>query len=667
MSVLLLAGPMDNIQAQEYLESRIIQKLSDLGSDTHGEAIRARVNTELRWIADHGFANLFLLLESWVNKLQDNSFAWWAEMPDTPIVGWILGICQTLQSAEGVSEPSDSAQGIVFITSRMGERILLASELRQLRQLEDPSRYVSIRWNCFWSSSPYDNKESLRFGPMGSVSGCSFFRYDGLTLLEELEYATCVRRREHIISKEDVREALKKVVLCDHTERQTQLYGLSLFWKEDGLQAPEWLSYSGVPEYLEALAMANIAMESGQTDIDAYNFFMERTIRTLVSYQFPADCVASIYRYKSIICRSIDRWNLLEQGLSDEDIKWMDGIQHLYAPQYLRGIGEIAFRIDYYRRRHPMEWRRVMEAKGLETVSEELKIAFETIRFTALNQVEYQQKVELGQLADYAQLSFSMGDRKFAQLHPTHPMAEKNRFDRIAAADRIRDLASERLNPFPGAALDKIYEQLFDCCGAVRHSLASALYHAGDHSSVAVLERLVQEETDSKMVHDVAEVAAMRCRQRGFGCKQVPLEGPAVALVSQDINLAIELHRVAQETGWLLIFPEPDTSDLFAFPAAIRVVNRRALGIKGWDYYVWFQKELLRPIREVEQKELEKAGIDCSELTREDAVLILTDGFFAEKEEAWGLLPEAGLQVYRTEEWMGDWIVAKVRELAGRP
>ena len=105
MSVLLLAGPMDNIQAQEYLESRIIQKLSDLGSDTHGEAIRARVNTELRWIADHGFANLFLLLESWVNKLQDNSFAWWAEMPDTPIVGWILGICQTLQSAEGVSEP----------------------------------------------------------------------------------------------------------------------------------------------------------------------------------------------------------------------------------------------------------------------------------------------------------------------------------------------------------------------------------------------------------------------------------------------------------------------------------------------------------------------------------------------------------------------------------
>ena len=89
--------------------------------------------------------------------------------------------------------------------------------------------------------------------------------------------------------------------------------------------------------------------------------------------------------------------------------------------------------------------------------------------------------------------------------------------------------------------------------------------------------------------------------------------------------------------------------------------------MKGWDYYVGFQQDLLRPIGEAEQKELEAAGIDCSELTKEDAVLILTDGFFAEEEEAWGLMPEAGLQVYRTEEWMGDWIVAKVRELAGRP
>ena len=88
--------------------------------------------------------------------------------------------------------------------------------------------------------------------------------------------------------------------------------------------------------------------------------------------------------------------------------------------------------------------------------------------------------------------------------------------------------------------------------------------------------------------------------------------------------------------------------------------------MKGWSHYVEFQEELIRPIGEAAQKDLEAAGIDCSELTGEDAVLILTDGFFAVEEEAWGLLPEAGLEVYRVEEWMGAWIAAKVKEIAGR-
>ena len=41
--------------------------------------------------------------------------------------------------------------------------------------------------------------------------------------------------------------------------------------------------------------------------------------------------------------------------------------------------------------------------------------------------------------------------------------------------------------------------------------------------------------------------------------------------------------------------------------------------------------------------------------------MILTDGFSQTEEAAWGLLPEAGMEVYRTEEWMNDWILAKVR------
>ncbi|MHC1759315.1 MAG: hypothetical protein AB9917_07380 [Negativicutes bacterium] len=38
MAVLLLAGPVDQSDAQKYLESQIFQKLSDLGSDTYGDA-----------------------------------------------------------------------------------------------------------------------------------------------------------------------------------------------------------------------------------------------------------------------------------------------------------------------------------------------------------------------------------------------------------------------------------------------------------------------------------------------------------------------------------------------------------------------------------------------------------------------------------------------------
>ncbi len=110
MAVLFLASPIDKNQSQGFLESQIFQKLSDLGSDTHAEAIRAKVKTEIKWIADHGFANLYLLLESWAKILQKNQLAWWAEMPKTPTVGWILGICQTLQSDEGVFAPSDSVK-----------------------------------------------------------------------------------------------------------------------------------------------------------------------------------------------------------------------------------------------------------------------------------------------------------------------------------------------------------------------------------------------------------------------------------------------------------------------------------------------------------------------------------------------------------------------------
>ena len=178
--------------------------------------------------------------------------------------------------------------------------------------------------------------------------------------------------------------------------------------------------------------------------------------------------------------------------------------------------------------------------------------------------------------------------------------------------------------------------------------------------SSKVLRELAQTEQDSTIVRETAEVAALRCGQRGLVCKQVPLDRPAVSVVSADINLAIELNRLAKEMGFHLIFPEPEISDLFVFPAKVRIVNRRALGITAWHYFLEFQEEANRPLSEDAKKELVAGGIDFDDFEIANSPLILIDGFSPEEEEAWGMLLPISMEVYRAEEWMRDWIVAKV-------
>ena len=72
VAILFLAGPMDNSQAQEYLENQIFQKLSDLESDLNDEAFRARVNTELKWIADRGLP--FICTTNLSEKIDEAAF-----------------------------------------------------------------------------------------------------------------------------------------------------------------------------------------------------------------------------------------------------------------------------------------------------------------------------------------------------------------------------------------------------------------------------------------------------------------------------------------------------------------------------------------------------------------------------------------------------------------
>ena len=302
--------------------------------------------------------------------------------------------------------------------------------------------------------------------------------------------------------------------------------------------------------------------------------------------------------------------------------------------------------------------------KGLDGMQDIVRLALQRVESTWLPQNEYLRQVATGDLIDYEALCFTMGDRTFAKNYPEHPMSSINRFERIAAADCIRDKAAERLTPLPKEFLVKIRYLLFDCCSSVRHSLAAALYHAGDHGSVKALEKWASNERSSALVRDTAAVAALRCCQRGLDCKSVPLDVPAVSLVSSDITLAIQLNRLAKQIGFTLQFPEPEISDLFVFPANVRIVNRRSLGKTAWRYYIEYLEEGLRPIGENEKVAMLQDGFADEDLAIiPEPPLILTDRFSEADEAAWGLLPEVGMEVYRAEEWMHDWILAKVTEL----
>ena len=307
-----------------------------------------------------------------------------------------------------------------------------------------------------------------------------------------------------------------------------------------------------------------------------------------------------------------------------------------------------------------------MKKKADNTISKTVLTAIAKVESTWLSQEDYRRLVAAGDLVDHETWAYTLGDRIFEDMHPEHPMADVKRFVRIAEADVIRDIAAKRLAPFPDFILDKIHKILFDCCASVRHSLATALYHAGNYSSVEFLDKLAQTEKSSATVRETAEVAALRCRQRGLGCKQVPLDPPAVSLVSADVNLAVELNRLAKEMSFHLLFPEPEISDLFVFPAKVRIVNRRALGITAWHYFLAYLEEANRPLSEAAKRELAVDGIDCDEYEMKDPPLILIDTFSPEEETAWGRLPEIDMEVYRAEEWMGEWILGKVREIVNK-
>lgn len=99
-------------------------------------------------------------------------------------------------------------------------------------------------------------------------------------------------------------------------------------------------------------------------------------------------------------------------------------------------------------------------------------------------------------------------DLRFQNEHPNHPLAMKNRGARMSAADTIARCSE----PFAEEDLERIHQHLFDCCAAVRLSLAKALMRCGDHRSIPYLEDLKSEEDESKAVASLAEIALIKIK-----------------------------------------------------------------------------------------------------------------------------------------------------------
>ncbi len=183
-------------------------------------------------------------------------------------------------------------------------------------------------------------------------------------------------------------------------------------------------------------------------------------------------------------------------------------------------------------------------------------------------------------------------DRAFYSANPEHPLAGEHRHRRIEAADTIRDQAAELQKPLPVELLDKLYPALFDCCAAVRHSLAHALFYCGAEQSAHHLEKLLEQETESQLVRDYSAAALKRCRMRGL--KQLPEGKKVIMLVSKDVPLFIALQKLAEREEAYLYMPQSNYSELIAWSSAtaVQVVDRLLMGQDHWDAFCDYLDEV---------------------------------------------------------------------------
>lgn len=276
-----------------------------------------------------------------------------------------------------------------------------------------------------------------------------------------------------------------------------------------------------------------------------------------------------------------------------------------------------------------------MRMKKIEEkmLPEEIKQAVKDLSFKFMTMEDYYQAIEAGELVKKRGL---VDDMRFYFEHPEHPLAGDNRFKRIKAADQVRDYSKKVRGGLPQDILDVLPVSLFDCCAAVRHSIAQAVFYTGDENFLPFLQRLVNTEKESKVVKKVAEIALIKLKH------EIPFHTQnedIIHFVSDNIDLAMGLYDFCQKNNKKLFFPDPSSPDIIAVGCLAMIVDRHFIDQSVWESFCEYCKE----------------GED-------NTPVIIVDANLEKSLEQYPLRPEHD-NVFLIEQWFPDAIKEKLASL----
>lgn len=292
-------------------------------------------------------------------------------------------------------------------------------------------------------------------------------------------------------------------------------------------------------------------------------------------------------------------------------------------------------KINQLRRNHPeLDIRTMNYHINIDKkIPEEVKQAMNDLNYNFMTVNDYYQAIEDGELVKKPGF---VDDMRFYSENPGHPLAGDNRFKRIKAADQIREYCKKGREELPQEVLNALHVSLFDCCASVRHSVAQTLFYGGNDTSIPLLQNLIDTEKESKVVKKAAEISLLKLK---FPYPLPTDKNKIIIFISNNIDLALKLNDLCQAHGIKIIFPETDSSDIFAISSLALIVDRDYIDKDVWESYCEY----------------------CEE-TKENIPVFVIDNNLERAIEEYPILPKHD-NVFLIEQWLPDTIEQELTKL----